>query len=179
MEWPLGPNLAHYGSKQVDVPDEQIVWITFEQVDGEEIGSAGYTITSVVGHRDSSSEKPITQGTIADRGNIEFTMAFPIIASCGAIRGYTIAPYSLGLQGRREATHRATLDFSSFRVALSFSNRHNVKPDDSGGYSIYSPAILIPRRARRRSAPLSSAMLCHRICALMHSIQVIACNGFR
>jgi hypothetical protein len=101
MEWPFDSNRPYHRSKQVDVPNEQIVWITFEQIDGEEIGSTGYTITSIIRHRDSSSEKPITQGTIADRGNIGFTMAFPIIASCGAIRGTAIAPYSLALEIQR------------------------------------------------------------------------------
>lgn len=101
MEWPFDSNRPYHRSKQVDVPNEQIVWITFEQIDGEEIGSAGYATTAIIGHRDSSSEKPITQATIADRGNIGFTMAFPIIASCGAIRGTAIAPYSPAFETQR------------------------------------------------------------------------------
>ena len=47
MEWPLDPNLPHHGSKHVDMPDEPIIRVTFEQIDGEEIGSAGYAVNSV------------------------------------------------------------------------------------------------------------------------------------
>ena len=47
-EWPFGANLPHHGSKQADVPDQQIVRVTFEQVNGEEIASAGYALTSII-----------------------------------------------------------------------------------------------------------------------------------
>ncbi|BBA35015.1 hypothetical protein sS8_3072 [Methylocaldum marinum] len=50
MEWPFCPNLPYHSSKQVDVPDKQIVRVTFEQIDSEEIGAAGYAITPIVGH---------------------------------------------------------------------------------------------------------------------------------
>jgi hypothetical protein len=46
----LAPNVPHHGSKQADGSDQPIVRIPFEQIDGEEIGAAGYAITSIVGH---------------------------------------------------------------------------------------------------------------------------------
>ena len=37
-------------AQQVDVMDEQVVWMAFQQVDREEAATAWYTITAIVRH---------------------------------------------------------------------------------------------------------------------------------
>ena len=80
------------------MPDKQIVRVTFEQIDGEEIGAAGYAITSIVGHWGTYFEVASEQGYTREynRWRIEPPVRHKLSdrRSCGAIREYAIAPYA-------------------------------------------------------------------------------------
>ena len=50
MEGAVFSNLPHHASEYFDTPNEQVIRVAFEQVDGQEISSACYAITSIVRH---------------------------------------------------------------------------------------------------------------------------------
>jgi hypothetical protein len=97
MEGAVFSNLPHHASEYFDTPNEQVIRVAFEQVDGEEISSACYAITSIVRHvhiGEYANDWENPGRNIFSGHSILY--AWPPLdrIPCGAIRLPSIAPYA-------------------------------------------------------------------------------------